>query len=89
MAIVPHTAHPIHPRTAPLTGHRWPSRLYPGDLARTSRVRSDLAADLPRLTGLDQDMSENMVLCASEMFANATEHSRSGQDPEGRVIRTL
>lgn len=30
-----------------------------------------------------------MVLCVSEMFANSVDHSLSGQDPDGRVIRTL
>ena len=83
MAIVPHTT------ATPYIGRRWPSRVYPGDLAQTAWVRSDLAADLSRLVGLSEETTENMVLCASEMFANACAHSRSGEDPEGRVIRTL
>ena len=89
MAIVPHTRAPIHTPTTPFTGRRWPSRVYPGDLAQTAWVRSDLAADLARLAGLPKETGEDIVLCASEMFANSCNHSRSGQDPEGRVIRTL
>ncbi|MEU3020759.1 ATP-binding protein, partial [Nocardiopsis sp. NPDC007018] len=42
----------------------------------------------PLLT-LPGEVREEMVLCVSEMFANACEHSRSGQDPDGRVVRTL
>ncbi|GAA1469358.1 ATP-binding protein [Nocardiopsis exhalans] len=79
----------IHAPTPPFAGRRWPSRLYPGDLAQTGWVRADLAADLHRLAGLPAETSENLVLCASEMFSNAVDHSRSGQDVEGRVVRTL
>ncbi|GAB3720185.1 ATP-binding protein [Nocardiopsis nanhaiensis] len=88
MTIVPNILTPTHG----YAGRRWPSRLYPGDLAQTSGVRADLATDLHHLAGLPTETSEtaeNMVLCASEMFANACAHSRSGQDVEGRVIRTL
>ncbi|GAB3695220.1 ATP-binding protein [Nocardiopsis oceani] len=88
MTIVPNILTPA-PAYA---GRRWPSRLYPGDLAQTSGVRADLSTDLYHLAGLRTETSEtaeNMVLCASEMFANACAHSRSGQDVEGRVIRTL
>ncbi|GHC83898.1 hypothetical protein GCM10007079_25390 [Nocardiopsis terrae] len=89
MAIVPHARAPIHTPTPAFSGRRWPSRVYPGDLVQTAWVRSDLAADLARLADLPRDTTENIVLCASEMFANSCDHSRSGQDPEGRVIRTL
>ncbi|GAB3698531.1 ATP-binding protein [Nocardiopsis oceani] len=89
MSIVPHARAGIHTPTTPFTGRRWPSRVYPGDLAQTAWVRSDLAADLARLAGMTAQASEDIVLCASEMFANSCDHSRSGQDPEGRVIRTL
>ncbi|GAA1116372.1 ATP-binding protein [Nocardiopsis metallicus] len=85
MAIVSNILTP----TPPYTGRRWSSRLYPGDLAQTRRVRADLAADLNRLAGLPNETAENLVLCASEMFANAVDHTLSGQDVEGRVIRTL
>ncbi|GAA1092474.1 ATP-binding protein [Nocardiopsis metallicus] len=85
MAIVPNTFTP----TLPLAVRRWASRIYPGDLAQTSGVRAELASDLVGLTGLSEETGENMVLCLSEMFANACAHSRSGQDVEGRVVRTL
>ena len=89
MAIVPHAPTPFHETTEPFTGRRWPSRVYPGDLAQAAWVRSDLAADLSRLSGLSPETAESMVLCVSELFANSVDHSRSGQDAEGRVIRTL
>ncbi|WP_017583074.1 ATP-binding protein [Nocardiopsis valliformis] len=89
MTSLPHVRTPFHTPTAPFTGRRWPSRLYPGELAQTRWVRADLAADLHRLSGLPAETVENMVLCASEMFANACAHSLSGEDVEGRVIRTL
>ncbi|WP_017582273.1 ATP-binding protein [Nocardiopsis valliformis] len=89
MSSVPYVRAPFHTPTPPFAGRRWSSRVYPGDLAQTGWVRSDLAADLYRLSGLPAETSENMVLCASEMFANAVDHSRSGEDPDGRVIRTL
>ncbi|GAA1456545.1 ATP-binding protein [Nocardiopsis exhalans] len=79
----------IHAPTPSYAGRRWSSRLYPGDLTQTRWVRADLAADLHRLAGLPAETNENIVLCASEMFANACAHSRSGQDVEGRVVRTL
>jgi anti-sigma regulatory factor (Ser/Thr protein kinase) len=81
----------IVPQTSVATTHperRWEPRLYPGTLATASRVRSDLRTDLARLTGLGDDLVETVVLCVSEMFANAVEHSRSGE-ADGRVIRTL
>lgn len=81
----------IVPQTSPITAdseRRWEPRLYPGTLATASRVRSDLRADLIRFAAAGDDLVETVVLCASEMFANAVEHSRSGET-EGRVIRTL
>lgn len=81
----------IVPQTSPITAHperRWEPRLYPGTLATASRVRSDLRADLLQLAGSGDDLVETVVLCASEMFANAVEHSRSSE-AEGQVIRTL
>ncbi len=88
MTIVPRPRTPIHSPTPPFAGRRWPSRIYPGDLAQATWVREDLRADLSRLEGLCPDLADTVVLCASEMFANAADHSRSGQE-NGRVIRTL
>ncbi|XKK36890.1 ATP-binding protein [Nocardiopsis sp. ARC36] len=68
--------------------HRWEPRLYPGTPATTARVRAELRLDLSRLPDLDPDQTDSIVLCASEMFANACDHSRSGEE-DGRVIRTL
>ncbi|MEU3017212.1 ATP-binding protein [Nocardiopsis sp. NPDC007018] len=89
MAIVPHTPALNHTNNPPGNGLRWECRVYPGQLSHTSQVRSDLDTDLNRLLALPSQVREEMVLCVSEMFANACEHSRSGQDPDGRVVRTL
>ncbi|MEU3020697.1 ATP-binding protein, partial [Nocardiopsis sp. NPDC007018] len=93
MAIVPHTHPPTHaldPTIAPPEpGFRWECRVYPGQLALISQVRTDMCTDLNRLVALPEEAREEMVLCASEMFANACDHSRSGHDPDGRVVRTL
>ncbi len=81
----------IVPQTSPITAdpeRRWEPRLYPGTLATANRVRSDLRTDLTRFAAADDDLVETVVLCASEMFANAVDHSRSGE-VDGRVIRTL
>lgn len=70
---------------------RWEPRLYPGVLSSIARVRSDLRrglSDASAPLGLDADLADSIVLCASEMFANACEHTRSGEH-DGRVIRTL
>ncbi len=75
MAIVPHVS-PARRR----------ARIYPGELSRMSVVRADLRADL---SGFDEDLVETATLCASEMVANAIEHTRSGTDPDGRVLRAL
>ncbi len=87
MTSLPHPRAALH--TPTYTGRHWPSRLYPGHLAHTSQVRTDLTTDLNHLTKVSPETVQDMVLCVSEMFANACDHSRSGQDPEGRVIRTL
>lgn len=87
MAIVPQPRPAHHTAAEPV--RRWPTRIYPGTLNQASWVRTDLHADLYRLPHLNQEVVEAMVLCASEMFANAVDHSRSGTDPEGRVVRTL
>lgn len=80
---------PPHPDPeATAVANRWEPRLYPGTLATTARVRADLRRDLSRLPGLEPDLAESIVLCASEMFANACDHSRSGEE-DGRVVRTL
>nr|WP_116248288.1 ATP-binding protein [Nocardiopsis sp. FIRDI 009] len=50
-----------------------------------SMIRADLRADL---TGFDEELAERMTLCASEITANAIEHTRSGE-PDGRVLRAL
>ncbi|PWV58027.1 ATP-binding protein [Nocardiopsis sp. L17-MgMaSL7] len=89
MAIVPHPHAPDHTITPPGSEPRWQSRVYPGQLSHTRQVRADLDTDLNRLLTLPVEARENMVLCVSEMFANACDHSRSGQEPEGRVVRTL
>ncbi|MFE1169395.1 ATP-binding protein [Nocardiopsis sp. NPDC058789] len=89
MAIVPHTPALDHTNSPPENAPRWDCRVYPGQLSQTSRVRTDLTVDLDRMTNLPVEAREEMVLCLSEMFANACEHSRSGQDPDGRVVRTL
>ncbi|MFE9242334.1 ATP-binding protein [Nocardiopsis sp. NPDC006938] len=89
MAIVPHTPALNHTNNPPPAESRWECRVYPGQLAQISRVRSDMNTDLNRLLSLPAEVREEMVLCVSEMFANACEHSRSGQDPDGRVVRTL
>ncbi|WP_159942071.1 MULTISPECIES: ATP-binding protein [unclassified Nocardiopsis] len=88
MTIVPRPRAPFHTPTPPFAGRRWASRVYPGDLAQAAWVREDLRADLFRLEGLSRDLSDTVVLCASEMFANSCDHSRSGEEG-GRVIRTL
>ncbi|QVJ00768.1 ATP-binding protein [Nocardiopsis eucommiae] len=89
MAIVPHTHAPDHTINRPDNEHRWQSRVYPGQLSEARQVRTDLHTDLATLLTLPVEARESMVLCVSEMFANACDHSRSGQDPEGRVVRTL
>jgi anti-sigma regulatory factor (Ser/Thr protein kinase) len=53
-------------------------RDYPGEASQASRVRADLAAIA---TGCPA--AEDLILMASELVANATMHSRSG-DPGGR-----
>ncbi|PWV45691.1 ATP-binding protein [Nocardiopsis sp. L17-MgMaSL7] len=88
MPIVPHTHAPNHSITPPAVP-RWECRVYPGQLTQIRQVRADLAVDLNRMTSLPVEAREEMVLCLSEMFANACEHSRSGQDPDGQVVRTL
>ncbi|QVJ01666.1 ATP-binding protein [Nocardiopsis eucommiae] len=89
MAIVPHTPALDHTNSPPDNESRWECRVYPGQLSQTSQVRTDLTCDLDRMTSLPVEAQEEMVLCLSEMFANACEHSRSGEDPDGRVVRTL
>jgi anti-sigma regulatory factor (Ser/Thr protein kinase) len=74
MSIVPH-----------LSPARWQARIYPGHLSQMSTVRANLRADL---AGFGEDLVETLTLCASELVANAIEHSRSG-DSGGRVLRAL
>lgn len=88
MPILPRPRAPFHTPTPGFAGRRRPSRVYPGALPQTAWVRDDLRADLFRLQGLCSDLTDTMILCASEMFANSVDHSRSGQTG-GRVIRTL
>ena len=66
----------------------WKPRIYSGTPTAVSRVRTDLRRDLARLPGLPEDLADSVVLCASEAFANACDHSRSGEEG-GRVVRTL
>ncbi|MGW5876003.1 ATP-binding protein [Nocardiopsis terrae] len=89
MAIVPQPRSAHHSYAEPEPVRRWPTRIYPGTLEQTAWVRADLNTDLRRLPELGEETTEAMVLCVSEMFANAVDHSRSGAEPEGRVIRTL
>ncbi|NKY99997.1 ATP-binding protein [Nocardiopsis alborubida] len=88
MTIVPRPRASIHTPTPPFAGRRWASRVYPGNFSQAAWVREDLRADLFRLEGLCPDLADTIVLCASEMFANGVDHSRSGE-ANGRVIRTL
>lgn len=88
MPSMPRSRAPFHTPTPPFAGRRWAGRVYSGCLAQAAWVREDLRADLHRLEGLCPDLSEAIVLCASEMFANSCDHSRSGQH-DGRVLRTL
>src|SRR5699024_6864485 len=88
MPIVPRPRAPFHTPTPGFAGRRWANRVYPGELSRASWVREDLRADLYRIEGLCSDLTDTMILCASEMFANACDHSRSGQ-VGGRVLRNL
>ncbi|WP_040702532.1 ATP-binding protein [Nocardiopsis ganjiahuensis] len=74
MTIVPH-----------VSPARWQARIYPGDLSQMSTVRADLRTDL---TGFGEELVETMTLCASELTANAIEHTRSG-DRDGQVLRAL
>ncbi|MEU3020901.1 ATP-binding protein, partial [Nocardiopsis sp. NPDC007018] len=50
-----------------------------------STVREDLRADL---AWFGEELAEAVVLCGSEIVANAIEHTRSG-DQDGRVLRAL
>ncbi|WP_017579369.1 ATP-binding protein [Nocardiopsis valliformis] len=50
-----------------------------------SAVRAELRADL---AGFGEDLVETVTLCASELVANAIEHTLSG-DSGGRVLRAL
>ncbi|PSK97400.1 anti-sigma regulatory factor (Ser/Thr protein kinase) [Murinocardiopsis flavida] len=84
MAILPY---PTRPMPA-LPGNHWAPRIYPGETAQAARVRAELRTDLTGLPGITDDLIETVVLCASEAFANAAEHTRSG-DPGGRVVRAL
>ncbi|WP_306368062.1 ATP-binding protein [Nocardiopsis sp. CC223A] len=63
----------------------WTHRLYPGDLSRLSTVRRDLRSDL---AGFDDDLTDTIILCGSELFANCVKYTGSGQS-DGAVIRTL
>jgi anti-sigma regulatory factor (Ser/Thr protein kinase) len=54
----------------------------------TSSVRADIRADLAELDGIPGDLVASATLCASEAFANAVVHSRSGR-PGGTVMRIL
>ena len=77
---------PVSPPTfAPPTAPRWPARIYPGQLDQAARLRADLHTDL---TGYPAELADTVVLCACEVFANAVEHTRSGEQG-GRVVRAL
>lgn len=90
MTIVPEEPPPPHgflPIPA-FAGRRWSSRIYPGSLTELSGMRHDLRRDLAELSGLTAGTTEDIVLCASELLANAIDHSRSGE-PDGHLVRTL
>ncbi|WP_026127495.1 ATP-binding protein [Nocardiopsis lucentensis] len=82
MSVVPQTPTPAYP------GRRWAARTYPGLPSINARMRADLRSDLATLAGISPDLTDDVVLCASEAFANAVDHSRSGH-PGGRVMRFL
>ncbi|WP_017616350.1 ATP-binding protein [Nocardiopsis salina] len=63
----------------------WEPRTYPGRLSCLRNVRAHLTHDL---NGVDGDLVETIVLCASELFANCVEYTDSAR-PEGEVIRFL
>lgn len=88
MSIVPHRRTYVPPATPAYPGRRWNARLYPGTLATTARFRDELRHDLAGLAGFGPEPLDDLLLCGSEMFANAAAHSRSGR-ADGRVIRTL
>lgn len=50
-------------------------RAYAHGVADLARVRADVAADL---AFLEEDLVEAVVLCASELHANAARHGRPG-----------
>src|SRR5690625_8025325 len=83
MSIVPRPRAPLHTPTPGFAGRRWPSRVYPGESAQAAWDRSDLRADLHRLKDLSEDLTDTMVLCASEMFAQRVDPSPPRQ-PGGR-----
>src|SRR5699024_7511753 len=70
MTIVPRPRASFHSPTSPFAGRRWANRVYPGDLAQASWVREDLRSDLYRIEGLCPDLTDTVILCASEMFSN-------------------
>ncbi|GAB2480958.1 ATP-binding protein [Nocardiopsis aegyptia] len=74
--------------TSAYPGRRWAARLYPGTPATTARVRAEMRDDLAELEGIPGDLVDGAALCASEAFANAVVHSRSGR-PDGTVMRIL
>ncbi|WP_304452980.1 ATP-binding protein [Nocardiopsis sp. YSL2] len=82
MPVVSQSPTPAYP------GRRWAARLYPGRPAIAARVRADMRADLAELVGIPDDLVDSTALCASEAFANAVAHSRSGR-PDGTVMRIL
>ncbi|MGQ4271694.1 ATP-binding protein [Nocardiopsis changdeensis] len=71
-------------KRAPI-GRTWRHRAYKRHLARLTAVRRDRVRDL---AGFDSDLTETLVLCGSELFANAVRCTASGERG-GRVVRTL
>ncbi|WP_460863224.1 ATP-binding protein [Nocardiopsis coralliicola] len=64
---------------------RWAARHYTGTPDQAARVRGDIRADLD---GYPEPLGAAVALCASELFANAVRHTRSGA-PGGRVSYRL
>jgi len=62
---------------------RTTSATYPGNAERISTVRADLRALLA-----DCPIADDVILCASELAANAALHSSSGQPGGTFTVRT-
>jgi hypothetical protein len=82
MTVLPRPRRPID------LDRRWKRRGYPASMAAIRRARTDLRADLSRISGADEDLVAAVVLCASEMLANTMGRILPGGDG-AEVVRTL